>query len=304
MTRTLSPSPAFKLVAQPGSIQPHNASQAPSLDRYLASNTTDWALFQQVINVIDATTTDRVQLAHDLKLYHWWSIWNQLVFRSSLQPCFLSVENADYGRWLGCCHGFPTRKIAVALAAYSHRKSLDSEGGAGHHGVAVAEAQRPEPFSSLRPLEWNACLVLLHEMMHDCLFATIGCHEHEQVEWARLCNMIGRDVLNVPLNYGGLAKRKLTVKDQDGNTVMIPHRDGKTDEDGNVIMKPKRETRWEWSNLNPPTDNNYRRASVTEMRCFPYVEGSPFIAMHTAVLTDGKAVASNGGEPVIIPPQF
>jgi hypothetical protein len=300
MTYTIPASPSFRLVAQPGSIDPHPASLSSEADRVIPKNPTDWNLFQQVINVVDATTTDRKQLAHDLKLYHWWSIWNQLVFRSSLQPCFLSVENAEYGSWLGFCQGAPTRKIAISLAAYSARKSLDSEGGAAHHGIV----ERPAPFKELRSLEWNACLVLLHEMMHDSIFNSAGHHHHEDALWASLCNMIGRDALGLPRNYGGLVKRKLTVKDENGNTVMIPHSDGKTDEDGNVIMKPKRETVWEWSNLNSNTDNGFKNASVQEMRSFPYLEGDPFIEMHTSIVSKGKLVAKNNGEPVIIPPQF
>lgn len=296
--------PSLKLVAPPGSVSPHPASLNPEFDKYLPKTSTNWTLFNQVVTVIDATTTDRKQLAHNMKLYHWWSIWNQLVFRSSLQPNFLSVESAEYGKWLGVCCLHPVRKIAISLAAYSARKSLDEEGGAGHHGVATDPNLRPEQFRDLKPLEWNACLVLLHEMMHDCLWAALGKHSHECMAWGQLCNMVGRDVLGVPRNYTGLIQRRLTVKDENGNTVMQPHADGKCDENGNIIMKPKRQIVWEPTFKTPKFPNDFNIASATEMRCFPYLEGSSFIEMHTATLTTGKAVKNNGGNPVIIPPQF
>ena len=301
MTATLSP--CFQLVTQPGSVEPHPASLSPDVDDLIPETTTDWELFAQTIRVIDATTTDPEQLSHRLKLYDWWSIWNQLVFRSSLKPNFLSVESAEYGRWLGLCRMAPVRQICISMASYSHTKRLDSEGGAGHHGVAVDSNQRPAQFADLKPLEWNACLVLLHEMIHDCLFSSIGLHKHEDHFWAAMCNMVGRDVLGVPLNYGGLIRRKIALKDHNGNVVMQPHAEGKRDEEGNVIMVPKRQVVWEQESK-LPFNNEFRTAGVWEMRCFPYLNDDPFIETHTTVLTEGKAVRKNKGLPVVIPPQF
>jgi len=301
MTATLSPS--FRLVTQPGTVEPHPASLSPDVDELIPKTTTDWELFAQTVRVVDATTTDREQLSHKLKLYDWWSIWNQLVFRSSLKPNFLSVESADYGRWLGLCRMAPVRQICISLAAYSSRKSLDDEGGARHHSATVSSNQRPVQFADLMPLEWNACLVLLHEMIHDCLFSSIGLHKHEDEFWAAMCNMVGRDVLGVPLNYGGLIKRKIALKDHNGNVVMQPHAEGKRDEEGNVIMVPKRQVVWTQES-EPSFNNEFRTAEVEEMRCFPYLKDDPFIDMHTTVLIKGKAVQKNKGLPVVIPPQF
>ena len=298
----MTPSPSYRLVTQPGSVDPHPVSLSTEVDRLIPKSTTNWDLFEQTINVVDAATTDREQLAHNLKLYDWWSIWNQLVFRSALKPNFLSVETADYGRWLGQCSMAPVRQISISMAAYSHTKKLDSEGGAGHHGVAVNGKERPPQFNALQPLEWNACLVLLHEMMHDCLFSSVGEHKHEDSDWGGLCNMIGRDVLGVPLNYGGLIKRKVPVLDYNGEVIMQPHADGKCDEEGNVIMVRKRITVWQWDGTD--FNNGFRNAEVDEMRCFPYLIDDPFIEMHTTVLEKGAAVKKNKGLPVSIPPQF
>ena len=298
----MTASPSYRLVTQPGSVDPHPVSLSTEVDRLIPKSTTDWDLFEQTINVVDAATTDREQLAHNLKLYDWWSIWNQLVFRSALKPNFLSVETAEYGKWLGQCSMAPVRQISISMAAYSHTKSLDSEGGAGHHSVAVNSEERPSQFNALQPLEWNACLVLLHEMMHDCLFSSVGRHAHEDANWGSLCNMIGRDVLGVPLNYGGLTASKKVVKDENGKTVMQPHAKCKLDEDGNVIMVAKRITVWEWRSAD--VNNGLRTAEVDEMRCFPYLNDDPFIEMHTTVLEKGAAVRKNKGLPVFIPPQF
>jgi hypothetical protein len=272
------------------------------VDRLIPQKTTDWDLFAQTINVVDAATTDREQLAHNLKLYDWWSIWNQLVFRSTLKPNFLSVETADYGRWLGLCALAPYRQISISMAAYSHTKRLDSEGGAGHHGVGIDANKRPPQFKDLQPLEWNACLVLVHEMMHDCLFSSVGLHAHEDANWGGLCNMIGRDVLGVPLNYGGLIKRKLPILDDNGEIVMQPHANGKCDDEGNVIMVRKRITVWQWRGAD--FNNGFRKAEVDEMRCFPYLKDDPFIEMHTTIKEQGAAVRKNKGLPVIMLPQF
>ena len=298
----MTASPSYRLVTQPGAVDPHPVSLSTEVDRLIPKSTTNWDLFEQTINVVDAATTDREQLAHNLKLYDWWSIWNQLVFRSALKPNFLSVETAEYGKWLGQCSMAPVRQISISMAAYSYTKRLDSEGGAGHHGVAVNSEERPRQFNALQPLEWNACLVLLHEMMHDCLFSSVGMHAHEDANWGGLCNMIGRDVLGVPLNYGGLIKRKVPVLDKNGEVVMQPHANGKCDDEGNVIMVRKRITVWEWHGAD--FNNGFRNAEVNEMRCFPYLEDDPFIEMHTTVLGKGAAVRKNKGLPVFIPPQF
>lgn len=302
-TSTLTPAtagqPVLGLVTQPGTVDPHPASTSTEWNEWLPSTSTDWSLFQQVVNVIDSLTTDREQLDHVLKLYDWWSIWNQLVFRSSLKPNFLSVETADYGKWLGLCHMAPARKISISLAAYSHRHIVSDD--AGHHSATVAT--RPAQFEKLSKCEWNACLILLHEMMHDCLWSSVGDHNHEGQAWAQLCNMIGREVLGLPLLYTWLKAQKITVKDADGNTVMQPHRDGKKDDNGNVILKPKRAVVWRTSHQGPAPDG-LRIAEVDEMRCFPYLLDDPFIEMHTSTITRGKLVAANDGKPVSIPPQF
>ena len=114
--------------------------------------------------------------------------------------------------------------------------------------------------------------------------------------------MAGRDVLGVPLNYGGLIRRKLAVKGRDGKTIMQPRTDGKCDEEGNVIMVPMRQV--VWTPMRQVFNNDFRTADEKEMRCFPYLNDDPFIEMHTTVLTEGKAVRKNKGLPVVIPPQF
>lgn len=300
---TLTPAtagqPVLGLITQPGTVDPHPASLSTEWDKWLPSEPTDWSIFDQVVNVIDSLTTDREQLDHVLKLYDWWSIWNQLVFRSSLKPNFLSVETADYGKWLGLCHMAPARKISISLAAYSHRHRVSDD--AGHHSCTVGK--RPAQFEHLTNCEWNACLILLHEMMHDCLWTSVGDHDHEGPAWAQLCNLIGREVLELPLLYTWLISRKLTAKDADGNNVMQPHSKGKTDDDGNILMVPKRYTVWSTSHKGPVPDG-LRIADVSEMRCFPYLMDDPFIEMHTSVIETGKLVAKNDGQPVVVLPQF
>ena len=299
----LTPKPTLELVTQPGTVNPHPASLSTEWDKWLPSTQTDWSLFQQTVNVIDAMTTDRTQLDEVLRLYDWWSIWNQLVFRSSLKPNFISVETADYGKWLGLCCMFPSRKIAISLAAYSHRHITNDDGIPHAEGTKSTRAKRPPQFEHLSNTNWNACCILLHEMMHDCLWASIGKHEHESGSWAQLCNMIGRDILGLPLLYAGMVNRRLTCRDDDGNVIMQPISNGKTDDDGNIVMVPKRKTVWE-STYKGPVPDGMRKATEIELRCFPYLESDSYIAMHTITLTEGKLVAKNGGEPVVITPTF
>ena len=136
--------PVLGLITQPDTIEPHSESLSPDLDPWLPSQSTDWSIFQQVVNVVDSLTTDREELDHILKLYDWWSIWNQLVFRSSLKPSFISLETAEYGKWLGLCQWSPARKICIAKSAYSHRHRDADDGG--HHSHSVS---RPPQFESL-----------------------------------------------------------------------------------------------------------------------------------------------------------
>lgn len=281
-------------VTQPDTVQPHPVSLSTEWDKWLPSGTTDWSIFQQTVNVVNAMTTDVEELNHILKLYDWWSIWNQLVFRSSLKPIFVSLETADYGKWLGQCHMSPARKIAISTAAYSHRHREQDD--SGHHSSTITN--RPAQFESLSGCEWNACLILLHEMMHDCLWSSVGKHSHESESWAALCNMIGRDVLGMPLFYSALTTRKLNLKDAEGNNILQP---SKTNPDKLV---PKRYTIWGPSIKAKDVPSGYRLAEVDEMRSFPYVSDDPFLEMHTSVIRTGKSVEKNGGQPVRVPPQF
>lgn len=250
-----------------------------TLQRTLPATTTDPELFQQVINVHNHVYVPDLlgeTVYHHRVLYDWWNKWNQIYFDNTLTPLFITEGNTDYGKYLGYCMYQPERKILIQQRSI---ETQESHRFAKHHGNSV---RRHEAFESLTDDAYNIALLLLHEMIHQACFEAGVDAAHDSGSWADHCNYIGQD-LGMTITFAKFKQVKVPYVDEHGNKKRMSK------------MKPVHQ------NLLPGTE---RMAEYGEQCRFPFQWDSPFIEANTRTLTSGKAVQKNGGEPVILPPQF
>lgn len=240
-------------------------------DRPLPTAVTDWSLFNDLVRVHQSVATDASSC--DREMYEWWAQWNRLYFNETLRPLFIYTGNSDYGKYLGFCRYLPSREIMI------QQQGIKSPIKGEHYGASV---MRHSAFAGLSEMQYCVALMLLHEMIHQACFEAGVNPDHEGAPWATHCNVIGAD-LGLRLTFSEM-KRGKAAKEK-----------GQASEKRRNVWRPVSDA------LLPGTD---RLATVEECRSFPWREDAAFIRANTVVLTEGKAVVQNGGEPVEILPKF
>lgn len=260
---------------------------------YVPETQTDWQLFDSIRYAVKGTTTG-VDKSLCLQFLDWWKTINVECFESRLQPLFISREVSSYGHWIGLCQSSPSRHIKLAWAAFTST----------HHARAVTKP--PFELHDLSDCEFNAAMVILHEMMHQSLSEAGQNSAHESIGWAALCKYLG-GALGLPYDYVHLTIKKIPVLDEDG----LPLKKEAFDKEGNPILLKNGEPKMVQvrENVRVPAkgyirDESKPLAPYDAFFCFPYCADDPWIKANTITKMQGKAVANNGGEPVTIPPQF
>ena len=261
---------------------------------YVPQAQTDWQLFDSICYAIKGTATEE-EAAFGLRFMSWWKTINVECFESRLQPLFISREVSSYGHWIGLCQYTPTRHIKLAWAAFT----------AGHHEACVIN--RLPGFDDLSPMQHNAAMVVLHEMIHQSLFEAGRCTDHSSIGWAMLCRYLG-NILGLPYDYLPIVDAKVPYLDDKGEPIKRPvFKEGEPVllKNGNQKMEQVRYNVKKVSKRHEHLrDESKPLAPYEALYCFPCAPDSEFIKANTVTKTAGKAVEKNNGEPVVILPQF